>query len=434
VYIAKLYVVYFQYLAQIFDQWSASSTTRFWASLNQTTLSTFQESRKEIERAQSKLERAASHEERAKNRTRYEILQHELKDMKAQQHRFFEMLLSLGQQSRRTLVELDLKQQTISGLLEASRRITNTTTGNPSIGHVDSHILVQSIDTAPMALIETVPPTDMRVEIDERKGMERLQAELKDHLQKITTMLGGISSLEVDRDVRVRLMALLDSPTDHALWIEGPTNTVVPSQNTITAAVLASIAARDGMPCVKYFDSVNSFQSRQYPQDRLVRLQNLILCLIMQLIALVPEDKLLEVTPLRQNLDVLGFRTIAVDEALALMAALRAAIPLHLMIVIDYCQAFEMNSDPEYSRTLHKFFQPICQLGHASFQAPPVQKDQYPGPQSEKSVNPYTTKVCLTTDGYMNTLAMLRKDKILQWVEYEDEAAELGCDDTDTFG
>lgn len=197
-----------------------------------------------------------------------------------------------------------------------------------------------------------------------------------------------------------------------------------------------------------YFNSVSSLQNKYDARDRLGRLQDLMLCLMMQLIAIVPESQLAEIELLHRNLDALGQRTILIDESLELLLALRAAIPSQLMIVIDYCQVLEASGDLEYSRTLYRFFQTICRLRNAPFQATTApkhrslkvdvndsgeQKIMADSSASDSNVSLYTTKVCLTTDGYMNTLGLLRKKGVLGWVQYDNEADELGCDDTDTF-
>lgn len=429
-YVAKLYVVYFQFLAQIFDMWSASSSTRFWTSFDQTALSTLQKSRAKIDRAQSKLERAIRDGERAKAQSRYEILEHEIKDMKSQHkqgyeqnQQMYEMLLLVGQQSRRLLVEWDLKSEVLDVIMGDRRRLTNLETGHPAARDLEFPSIARPLSTATMAIIEPEAASDLGEVIDKHKGMNMLRALLEDHMQKVTKLIGGITSLEIDREVRIHLTALLDSPTDRALWVEGPTNTAIPSQNTTTAAVLASIAARRGVPYVMYFNSVSSLQKNYNARDRLGRLQDMLLCLIMQFIAVVPESQLAEVALLHQNLDALGQRTISIDESLALLVALRAAIPSQLMIVIDGCQVLEASGDPEYSRSLYRLYQTICRLGN------PITDSS----TSDRMPRSYATKICLTTDGYMNTLAIIRKQDPLWWVQYDEETDELGCDETEIF-
>lgn len=447
-YVAKLYVVYFQFLAEIFDMWSASSSTRFWTSLDQSALSRLQKGRTKIERAQSKLDRAARDGEAAKVRSQYEILVHEIKGMKEQNKELHQMRRSVGQQSRRLLIESDLKQEVLENSITPSRRLAHYIAEDPPAIESDPKPEAGHITSEVAATNNSVAATDAGDVIDRCKEMRMLRADLEEHMGNINKLLGRITSLEIDRDVRAHLMVLLDSPTDHVLWIEGPTNTVLPSQNTTTAAVLASIAARDGVHCVKYFNSVSILQKRYNTLHRFQRLQDLINSLIMQLVAIVPESRLAELTLLHQDLGALGKRKLSIDKSLALLVALRAAISSQLIILLDYCQVLETSGDPEYSRTLCRFFQTICRLGHTPAEATVSQVDKSLGGHGGESkeqesitdsstncstMRSYVTKVCLTTDGYMNTLAVLRKKRALRWVPYDNEANEPGCDDTDTF-
>lgn len=260
--------------------------------------------------------------------------------------------------------------------------------------------------------------------------------------------MGEITSIEIDRQVRDQLTKLLNSPTDSILWIKGPVDASIPSQNTTTAAVLASIAARNGIPCVKYFNSVSSLRKDYRSQDRHEGLQDLILCLITQLVAVQPEDQIATNALLHRYLDALEARTISIDESLTLLAALRRAVPSELIVVIDHCHVLETGSEPEYSKTLYRLFRCICQMGsmpaqHATSPTndstrASVPQDSQPGTTAAAStsdkIKAYATKICFTTDGYMNTLAILRKKSLVEWDQYDEEADELGCEDIETFG
>lgn len=174
--------------------WSASSGTRFWTSLDQTALSTLKKSRAKIERAQSKLDRETRDGEAAKAQSRYEILEHEIRDVKAQNKELHEMLLLLGQQSRRLLVEWDLKQEMLINSSETSRRLTQHVMDHPSAGELDLQTVAESTHTALATTNSPFTATGAEEAIDRHKGMNILRASLEDHMHKITKLVGAISS------------------------------------------------------------------------------------------------------------------------------------------------------------------------------------------------------------------------------------------------
>lgn len=129
---------------------------------------------------------------------------------------------------------------------------------------------------------------------------------------------------------------------------------------------------------------------------------------IAQLVTLLPESICTDadLSPVRFT-SCLG-ESVTIAELLSLFQDLRGLGPSHLFCVVDGLQQLEERSDRAHTADLHKVVRSLC----------------------DKSTEERTFKLCFTTDGYVDALALAVSDDLLDEISFEHEADDRFAGDS----
>lgn len=194
------------------------------------------------------------------------------------------------------------------------------------------------------------------------------------HDEDVKHLIPRASRAHVEFLVAKRLKQLLQEANMMCLWVEGPSDTPIPSQNTLTAVHVTAAAESSGLQVISHFCALE-LRQKWTAQERL---SLLIQSLIAQVIRFVPKrfsgDR--DVSP--ERLGSCFVPQASVSELLAVMGDVLSVVSGDVLCVIDGVQALEQRSDKTYTEHLLHAFQTLCRSGRGS--------------QSHK--------LLMTTDGY----------------------------------
>lgn len=264
------------------------------------------------------------------------------------------------------------------------------------------------------------PPNSDQVEATQNR--HKLQDILKlfdtiagDHREQIHNLLNVTSRarrVEIDRQMRTRIMTWVENLATNKLWIQGPYDVSTPSQNTLTAAFLVSLSNTNRIPCLYYFCSINTRQGDGRNMTSKAMLVQMLKSFIIQLLLMRKDDELYFNIPLG-HLERLVDATVEteVDDALVVFRSLKAAAPPHLHCVIEGFQELEDRGDPQHTRNLENVVHEI-----SSLDIPRGTDQEVPEELSR------TLKLMYLSDGYVDVLAQATADDQLEKVAYTAEA------------
>ncbi|KAI4139375.1 MAG: hypothetical protein L6R39_006320 [Caloplaca ligustica] len=244
-------------------------------------------------------------------------------------------------------------------------------------------------------------------------------------IQALLDMTTQASQLMIDAQVQRRLLQWNKDPNNRNLWIQGPYEVSNPSQNTLTAVCLVALSRQNDIPCVFYSCALtpeNRGHNAQWSSGR--ALSDMVKSLAVQLIFLLPEKFISTRNFALDRFERLQHELLDIDDTLDLLQDLRSLVPPYLHCVVSGVQYLEDRDDKQHSRNLLRVLSTLTgQHKQSAEAASHINRNGAPD-QAEVSDSLQITKVCFTSDGYVDTLAQLVEQGCLSKVEYSDEAGE----------
>ncbi|KAL8697713.1 MAG: hypothetical protein Q9201_006974 [Fulgogasparrea decipioides] len=449
-YIRELYVVVFEFLTEIFTNWSRSSWKRFLTSFDERAFDKlFTERKGRIRAIEQRMFRFTNLEFQKGVTDRMSRLEAGLQMMFDSQtcseldQR--NLLLELGANMQQ-LFDQQTRQQCYA--LEAAPAPTLSTENlvhtrvsesqSPVIDGLDYDNHFEKLhrhEKAPDILRNTDHHRSTFL-----KALEALSAKFGEELESILAVIARVSHIKTDSQVRNRLENWNQDPHPKSLWIQGPYDVPKPSQNTLTAVCLVALSRKSDIPCVFYFCTLEASHQRMSRRETLMAIAK---SLILQMVLLLPHEFTTDVDIPFEHLDRLVKDTINFAEAMNLLFELRKVASPYLHVVLDGLEVLEDRSDMEQMRDLKNLLDRLSAMDKGT-SADGVRSGQAVTrlagsttaetlPIREPRTLPRITKVAVTTDGYVDTLARLVNEHCLDKVEFLNEADEPGADESVDF-
>lgn len=268
-YIRDLYVVVFEFFTKLFVQWSGSGWKRLVTSFDNNAFDNlFTAHQCKMNMISDKLEREA----RLKRATRIDGMFNAIvtkreasSDLAASQ--IMAMLQALGSSGLKFLEEADLK------------------TAIPSNA---AGMLLDSPDASEMSDNEQVFSDKRAVQYLQRDLLNShaaIRSLLLKHDEDVRHLISRASRAHVDFQVAAHLKQLLHEANMTCLWVEGPSDTPIPSQNTLTAVYVTAAADNSGFRVISHFCALE-LRQKWAAQERL---SLLLQSMVAQAIRFVPE-------------------------------------------------------------------------------------------------------------------------------------------------
>lgn len=436
--IAELYIIIFEFLIDIFTKWS-SKWERFKTSFNEDSImDIFVKRSKRIKSLQAGLERRINSEHRRSVDRRLTAMGEQQAQILAalQSPRFTldQLRMALGA-SGQTL--LDPMGERYLCLIDSN----DSETSPYSMGRVRSLSTLGEEEQAEGITVASFL-SDQRGSLDMDHQLRPLKSRLAEYLAELAHLTTIITGLDIDAIVRQRVLSWVGKNENTILWIQGPASVHRPSQNTGLALLLVAPAETSDVKYVHHFCAIGS--SLQRTPNRDIQLMDMLQSLITQLILCIPNERLPFIEVLQTHMTELQDETITFDDALRMLEPLRQAIPSSLFVIIDCFQDLEDRGQNEYTIRLLRLIGTLCSLGtspgafnstgtkrHTSCASADGQVTSDDSKWNKDSE--CLTKICFTTDGGMDALAMVEDEGLLDKVEYSLEADDPGCDETETY-
>lgn len=382
-YVRELYVVIFEFLTDIFTKWSSSGLSRFARAFDKNAADKLFKSKQDrIDRLTKKLDRAARLDTEAKIAAISDQLSKFERGISAEDME--QLFVKLGNNVQRLLQEQDF-------YLRPELQVPPA-----------KHIEFEQTNSAREA-----KETDDVVELDILGAIPNLEDLLTLPLKSMNSFAGRASHLQVEKWVIAKLRDWISDEGLKYLWIEGPAHVPKPSQNTLTAvAMIAGLG--DGHPTVSCFcDSMDG------SPGQILRL--MIDSFIAQTASLLPSRVScptdLSAERIKQSMEPQA----PVSDRLALLRDIQQLVRRPVFYIIDGLQAVEDRSDQSHSHDLQEFLQSLCTKAD--------------GTEGLK----VASKVCVTTDGYVDAVARQVELSHIEKVTFDVECGELATED-ESFG
>lgn len=416
-YIQELYVVVFEFFTEIFTKWSKAGWKRFLISFDEGAFNRLFTSKKNrllaIER---RMERHISLEFRHDTAMRLEtLIQSHERLLNKLPYQFSEQRLFLGQSLQKFLEQhqfprLDLPQPT-----SAASKIDSTAEETLSVSTSDA-----SDPAPPEPEIHPASPAYYRF------NRAEIQAQLttfinqwKNHVDYLIQTTNQASHLRLDQEVHHRLVAWLRGPNSTNLWIQGPHGVSQPSQNSMTAISLAALARNNNIPCIVYFCTLAGQTLSGISKK--VELGSLLASIVTQLAQFLPDKGYAEADLCPERFAALAQGALDVVETLQLIRDVRNVGPKLVFGFVGNIQVLEVRADDAYNRAFLRVIASLCKLGgrsQLSGSAGTPNEDEHKGSALSG------TRICFTTDGYVDGLAQAAELQLVDKVEFDLEANE----------
>ncbi|KAI7152879.1 hypothetical protein KC349_g8728 [Hortaea werneckii] len=386
--VQELYVVVFQYLTDIFAAWSRSGLKRFSLSFDKNAVTKLFSTRQtQIDRLSERIDRAAKlHEQKSIQAILASVVtKAELDDA----------LLKLGCHIQTYLEGLDLRRGPLrSSHSDSSPSLLLTASEEQQIEDDQPQVHIYQVDK--QEIIHQIPDFERLLNLPINDA--------KNHSYRAT-------HLETDSRVVLKLHSWLDGALGSNLWIQGPAHVPSPSQNTLTAMALMVALKGGRCPVLSFF--CNSIRTMQLSPQQI--LSELVHCFIVQLVPHLPS-----VIRSDQDLSPPRFfsacrQDCSVEDTLALLMDIVNSVESPVYFLIDGVQALEQCADAEHTQSLSRMVEYLC------------------GTDVEGQGKSSTNKVCLTSDGLVDALALQAQRGQLEKVSFELESDEVQADDVASF-
>ncbi|KAI7286659.1 hypothetical protein KC345_g992 [Hortaea werneckii] len=382
--VQELYVVVFQYLTDVFATWSSSGWKRFSLSFDKNAMvKLFSTRQAQIDRLSERIDRAAKlHEQKSIQTILASVV------TKAD---FEDGLLKLGCRFQTYLEGLDLRRRPQrSSYSDSSPPLLLTAPEEQELEHEQPEVHVHRVDK--QEIIDQIP---------EFKRLLTLPInDAKSHSHRAT-------HLETDRRVVLKLHNWLDGAVGPNLWIQGPAHVFSPSQNTLTSIALMVALQNGGRPVLSFF--CDSIRTAQLSPCQI--LTELVHCFIAQLVphlsSVTGSDR--ELSPSRFS--AACKQDCPVEETLACLMDMVNSVESPVYFLIDGMQVLEQRSDTEHTQNLSCMVEYLC------------------GTDTEHGITSPANKVCFTSDGFVDALALRAQQGQLEKVSFELESDDVQADD-----
>ncbi|CVL07342.1 hypothetical protein FPRO06_12339 [Fusarium proliferatum] len=412
-YIQELYVIVFEFFTDLFNKWSKSGWKRFLTSFDDGAFNRLFTSKKErmlvIER---RMERHVNLDFRHRTTESLEtVIQSQKELLYRLPNQLNEQRLFLGESLQQLLEQqkifiLDRPQPTL-----ITKMIEGTVQGRSDVA-VDDKIRPHTPELeAPLGS-----------QAHYRYNRAEIQAELaifttqwRDQVEHLTEASKQASLLQLDRQVNHRLKTWLRDLSTTNFWIQGPYDVSRPSQNSMTAVSLTELARTHNIPFVAYFCTFTDHDAFGMPTR--ASLEAFMASIIMQLVQLIPERDYSRADLCPARFADLAKGTLDVGETLQLIRDVRELGPRLVHIFIDNLQVLEDRSDQAYNRDFLSTIASLCRLNGGS-----QLSEIATAPDTSELM--FRTKICFTTEGYVDGLAQAVELQLLDKVEFDLETTE----------
>ncbi|KAL9045746.1 MAG: hypothetical protein Q9214_001262 [Letrouitia sp. 1 TL-2023] len=244
--------------------------------------------------------------------------------------------------------------------------------------------------------------------------------------QALLPITSRAPQLMIDLEVQKHLRFWSKEPILNGLWIQGPHDVLNPSQNTLTAVFLVALSKKNGIPCVFYFCDLTAHTSSGSPQTYCQRaLMKMVKSLTIQVASLIPASFGTTLDLSLARLEKLREDALKIDEVLNLFGDLRSLAPPYLHCVISGLQDLEDRDDVKQTQNLSCVLTTLTRIRkidatETSYEDLKLASDQV----KEVKQLSRTTKLCFTTDGYVDALAKLVEQDCLDKVSYLEEDSQ----------
>ncbi|RMY38844.1 hypothetical protein D0866_02323 [Hortaea werneckii] len=386
--VQELYVVVFQYLTDIFAAWSRSGLKRFSRSFDKNAMTKLFSTRQaQIDRLSERIDRAAKlHEQKSIQAILTSVVtKAELDDA----------LLKLGSRIQTYLEGLDLRRR--------PQRSSHSDSSQPLLLTAPEEQQLE--DDLPQVHVYRVDKQEIISQIPDFERLLNLPInDAKNHSHRAT-------HLETDSRVVLKLHNWLDGTVGSNLWMQGPAHVPLPSQNTLTAMALMVALHSGRCPVLSFF--CNSIRTMQLSPRQI--LSELVHCFIAQLVPHLPGV-------IRSDQDLSPPRFFSacrqdcpVEDTLALLMDIVNSVESPVYFLIDGMQALEHYADAEHTQSLSRLVECLC------------------GTDVEGRQKSSVNKVCFTSDGFVDALALQAQRGQLEKVSFELESDDVQADDVASF-
>ncbi|KAJ5691937.1 hypothetical protein N7462_001360 [Penicillium macrosclerotiorum] len=412
-YIQELYVIVFEFFTEIFTKWSISGWKRFLTSFDQDAFNKLFKSKKDrmltIERRMENFinldfrhRTTRSLEMMIQNQERlYQILPDQLREQR----------LFLGESLQRFL-----EQQRFSRV-EPPQPCPIISIAEDTAGEVSSASSSSGDETLqPRLEVHSISQARYRFSrADIQAAINCTTQRWKDQVDQLIRITNQASLLQLDREVHTRLVAWLRASNSTNFWIQGPHDISQPSQNSMTAVALAALARNNNLPCFIYFSSFTEHHQSEISKNKELGL--FLASIITQLVQLIPDNGYSEADLSPARFASLEQGNLSVADAIHLIRDVRNVGPRLAYGFIDNIQVLEDRSNEKYNRELLSVIATICRLGRG----PRRSDDEIVLDKDEAMLG---TRICFTTDGYVDGLAQAAELQLLDKVAFDLETSD----------
>ncbi|KAK8075708.1 hypothetical protein PG997_010371 [Apiospora hydei] len=412
----ELYTVVFEFLTEIFTQWSKSSWKRFVKSFDEQAFNgLFAEKRKRIKSIENRMRQHADGAHMQADLAFQRDTGQRLSEMQLQVQTLTQVIQKLGIDVQ-SVFESKFKQIPYRSADDPLDRLSEP----PLVDWAVSSVAEDRVPAEPIPKDTAIPTnqiTDNKATgancctVSDVLGLlEPIAEQYNKRMQELVGLTSTALKVAVDIQIKRHLNSWTSSLASNGIWIQGPHNVPYPNQNMLTAACLVGLANNAKIPCISYFGSLQSRDSRGiYPSPPKILL-NMIKSFIVQLLLLQEDPDMKFNFALSDVEQLMGPMSNDVDATLNLLHVLRALVPPYLLCVINSVQVLEDRSDEAHTQSLRKVLRAVINLGQPQ---PPL-----PG-EAEGAAK--TVKVCFTSDGHTDVLAAAVEAGLAEKVAYDTE-------------
>lgn len=379
-YVAKLYVVVFQFLVSIMTRWSKSSGTRFLRSFDCNFFKDEIDAKKDrIRELERKFERQGMLE-----------MQRHIQNAPTKD----EIAAIVTDSQARFQSEWILKAE------QLKRDLGRTVKNGLEEGFLS--LLWQQRDEYRLSASPTVPRLQEASTIADAQGLtertylkeqvvlaacRRLQQNAQQ--EHVPEFVAQSQELSVHIEIFMRIQQWNAAKEPQILWIQGPFQAPTPSRYTNLSMYVLATAQRASIPAISYFCDTDTDMVK------------MVYSLILQLIELIPDDFHSDLDFTSARFDILDGTNESIFEAINLLEDLFSVGPYLVFVIVDGLQRLDTATNAE---SMDKLVKALSSAGRDTGQG-----------------SSRMAKILLTTDGMVEALLSLRMDEKLDVLDFTGE-------------
>ncbi|KAJ4051261.1 hypothetical protein NW756_003589 [Fusarium oxysporum] len=412
-YIQELYVILFEFFTEIFNNWSKSGWKRFLTSFDDGAFNRLFTAKKEQMLAiEHRMERHVNLDFRHRTIEYLEmVIQSQKELLYRPPNQLNEQRLVLGDYLQQLLEQQQLF------IMERPQPVlvTSKIEGAPE---ERSDVAVGDVNKPPSPGLEALPSPQAHY----RYNRAEIQAELtnfttqwKNQVEHLIEAATQSSPLQIDRHVHHRLQTWLRDLSSTNFWIRGPHGISRPGQNSMTAISLTALARTHNIQFVAYFCKFTNHDA--LGTSKRAGLEAFMASIVTQLVQLIPERGYSRADLSPARFAALAQGTLDVAGTLQLVHDVRELGPRLVHVFIDNLQVLEDRSNQAYTRDFLSVIAALCRLNGGN-RLP----ESAAAPDTSDLV--FGTKICFTTEGYVDGLAQAVELQLLDKVDFDLETTE----------